>query len=169
MEFRRANIEELENVKEVFSNIIIDMEKHNISIWDEIYPCDFFEQDIKDRKLYVLYDNEILLSAFTILEYNEGEKAIKWKCNASKPVYIDRFGVNPDFARSGIGKLMLGKAMDVAKELGSDCLRLFVVDINLPAISLYEKIGFQRADGIYSEIIDDDYILKEYGYEFSLS
>ncbi len=166
MEFRLANMEDLEEVKDVFSNIIKDMEKNNIMIWDEIYPCTFFEQDIKDHHLYVLYENDILISAFSILEENEGDKAVTWKYNARKPLYIDRFGVNPDFGRSGIGKMMLKKAMEVAKELGSDCLRLFVVDINIPAISLYEKIGYKRAKGIYNEIIDEDYILKEYGYEF---
>ncbi len=168
MEFRLANANDLANVKEVFSNIIVDMEKNNISIWDEIYPCDFFEQDIKENNLYVLYDNDILISAFTVLQENAGEKAVKWKYNASNPVYIDRLGVNPDFSRCGIGKMMLGKAMDVARDLGSDCLRLFVVDINIPAISLYERMGFQKVEGIYSEVIDKDYILKEYGYEYKL-
>lgn len=168
MEFRLANLHDLEKIKEVYSNIIVDMEKKDLSIWDEIYPCDFFEQDIKDSHLYVLYDQNILLSAFALLDVNDGEKEVLWKIKANHPMYIDRLGVNPDYSGQGIGQTMLQKAMDVAKEWGADCLRLFVVDSNQPAICLYEKMGFQKADGIYNEVIDENYILKEFGYEFNL-
>nr|WP_246615500.1 hypothetical protein [Clostridium thailandense] len=44
-------------------------------------------------------------------------------------------------------------------------LRLFVVDINKPAINVYLKNGFKQVDGIYEEKIDDGLILREYGFE----
>ena len=39
------------------------------------------------------------------------------------------------------------------------------MDINQPAINLYIKNGFKRAEGIYDEIIDDNLTLHEYGFE----
>lgn len=63
---------------------------------------------------------------------------------------------------------MLSKAKEVAKVLGAEYLRLFVVDINEPAIKLYIKNGFVKANGIYEEVFDDDFVLHEYGYEIEV-
>ncbi|EFC99841.1 hypothetical protein CLOSTHATH_01950 [Hungatella hathewayi DSM 13479] len=43
------------------------------------------------------------------------------------------------------------------------------MDINKPAIHLYMKNGFEQADGIYDEVIDDDLVLHEYGFEIKTS
>lgn len=43
-----------------------------------------------------------------------------------------------------------------------------MVDINIPAIQLYKKNGFVKADGIYDEVFDDGFVLHEYGYEIKL-
>ena len=63
---------------------------------------------------------------------------------------------------------MLAKAKETARTLGAKYLRLFVVDINIPAIQLYSKNEFTRVKGIYDERIDSDYILHQYGYEIQL-
>ena len=68
----------------------------------------------------------------------------------------------------GIGSYMLEKAKETAKSLGAEYLRLFAVDINEPAIQLYIKNGFTRVNGVYDEVIDDDLILHEYGFEAAL-
>ena len=63
---------------------------------------------------------------------------------------------------------MLERAKDTAKDLGAEYLRLFVVDINTPAIQLYLKNGFTRGAGVYDLIIDNDLVLQEYGFELAL-
>ncbi len=63
---------------------------------------------------------------------------------------------------------MLQKAKETAKKLGVVYLRLFVVDINKPAIGLYRKNGFVKANGVYDEIVDEDLVLHEYGFEAAL-
>ena len=55
--------------------------------------------------------------------------------------------------------------MDLRKD--AKYLRLFVVDINKPAINLYLKNGFKRVDGIYEERIGDS-VLREYGFEIEI-
>lgn len=64
---------------------------------------------------------------------------------------------------------MIEKAKKIAKEKGYNALRLFVVDVKIPAIRLYEKNGFQKADGLYNEVFDDGFVLHEYGYESILN
>jgi ribosomal protein S18 acetylase RimI-like enzyme len=93
---------------------------------------------------------------------------VNWKYNAGKALYIDRLGVNVNYSRKGIGSYMLTKAREKAKNLGAEYLRLFVVDINEPAICLYTKNGFTKASGVYDEVIDEELVLHEYGYEILL-
>jgi ribosomal protein S18 acetylase RimI-like enzyme len=93
---------------------------------------------------------------------------VNWKDNAGKALYIDRLGVNVNYSGKGIGSYMLTKARETAKSLSAEYLRLFVVDINGPAIRLYTKNGFTKAAGVYDEVIDDDLVLHEYGYEILL-
>lgn len=168
MEFRQAVLQDLPQLKKVYKEIIDHMNANEIQIWDEIYPCEFFEDDIKNNRLYVLFDHTEIVSAFALCNANSGEHAVTWKEQGGNALYLDRFGVNVNYLRKGIGSSMLTRIKEVAKTKGAAYLRLFVVDINEPAINLYEKNGFNRADGIYDEIIDDELTLHEFGYEIEL-
>ena len=169
MDFRLAAMQDLQQLKAVYRQIIQNMEDNHLQIWDDIYPIEFFEQDIRSGRLYVLLDNSALVSAFSLCGTSAGENAVNWKGSGGKCLYLERFGVNANYRGRGIGSLMLAKAKDAARALGADHLRLFVVDRNEPAIRLYDKTGFQRADGVYIEAVDDGLTLREYGYEAALS
>ncbi|MBE6072724.1 MAG: GNAT family N-acetyltransferase [Clostridium butyricum] len=169
MHLRLANMDDLPQLKVVYREIINNMNNENIEIWDDIYPCEFFYNDIENNCLYVLVENDEIVSAFALCNSNAGADCVKWKNERDKVLYIDRFGVNVNYLRKGIGSIMLNKAISLAKEKGAEYLRLFVVDINEPAINLYIKNGFERAEGIYDEVIDDDFVLHEFGFEIKTS
>lgn len=139
MDFRQAVMQDLPQLKDMYKQIIENMNEQNIHIWDDIYPCEFFEEDIKNNQLYTLLNNEEIVSAFVLSNTNLGETAVEWNDKNAKAVYIDRLGVNVKYSRKGIGSLMLDKAKEIAKTLDAEYLRLFVVDINIPAIQLYTK------------------------------
>lgn len=168
MDFRLAAMHDLPQLKSMYTDIIRNMNQNQIQIWDEIYPCEFFSEDIRNNRLYVLLDHGEIISAFALCDTNPGEKSIDWTEERCRAVYLDRLGVNVNYSRRGIGSLMLEKAKETAKESGAGYLRLFVVDINQPAIQLYVKNGFIRKNGVYDEVIEDDFILHEYGYEVIL-
>ena len=63
---------------------------------------------------------------------------------------------------------MLDKAKEIDKTLDAEFLRLFVVDINIPAIQLYTKKEFVKVNGVYNEVFYDGFVLQEYGYEIRL-
>lgn len=52
--------------------------------------------------------------------------------------------VHPDFRRQGIAEALVEALVDKLKEKGSRCLTLEVRESNLPAITLYEKLGFTQ-------------------------
>ena len=115
-----------------------------------------------------MLNNEEIVSAFVLSNTNSGETAVEWNDKHAKAVYIDRLGVNVKYSRKGIGSLILDKAKEIAKTLDVEYLRLFVVDINIPAIQLYTKKEFVKVNGVYNEIFDDGFVLHEYGYEIKL-
>jgi ribosomal protein S18 acetylase RimI-like enzyme len=169
MELRLANIGDLSKLKAVYRSIINNMNKNNISIWDEIYPCEFFSDDIENNRLYLLVEeNNDIVAAFALCESNSGEGYVKWESAHEKALYLDRLGVNVDYSRRGIGSIMLKHASTLTKQRNAKYLRLFVVDINKPAINVYLKNGFRQVDGIYEERIDDDLTLCEYGFEIKV-
>lgn len=169
MDLKLAAMDDLPELKAVYKKIIECMDENNIPIWDDIYPCELFNEDIKSNRLYILTENSDIISAFVLSESNAGSENIIWKNKHAKALYLDRLGVNVNYMRRGIGGLTLVKAIALAKEKGAEYLRLFVADINKPAISLYIKSGFLPADGLYEEIIDDGFILRELGFEIKTS
>ena len=168
MDFRLAVMQDLPQLKDMYKQIIENMNEQNIQIWDDIYPCEFFEDDIKNNQLYILLNNGEIVSAFVLSDTNSGETAVEWNDKHAKAVYIDRLGVNVKYSRKGIGSLILDRAKEITKTLDAKYLRLFVVDINIPAIQLYTKKEFVKVNGVYNEIFDDGFVLHEYGYEIKL-
>ncbi|WP_250228801.1 GNAT family N-acetyltransferase [Anaeropeptidivorans aminofermentans] len=169
MDLRRADSSDLPKLKAMYRKIIDNMNRNGISIWDEIYPCEFFSGDIENNRLYLLAEeHDIIVAAFALCESHAGENYMKWENAHEKALYLDRFGVNVDYARRGIGSTMLRHAIALARQKNAKYLRLFVVDINKPAINAYLKNGFRKAEGIYEERIDDDLILREYGFEIEI-
>lgn len=168
MELRLAASADLPQLWAVFEEIIKDMYAKGISIWDEYYPCQLFPGDIAAGRLYLLYDGETIAAAFALEERSAGEKAVQWPTEPAKVLYFDRFGVNVNYQRRGVGSAALQAAAALAREKGAEVLRLFVVDCNAPAISLYVKNGFIRAEGIYLEEIDEETTLREFGFEKQL-
>jgi hypothetical protein len=83
-------MQDLPQLKAVYQDIIQNMNENQIEIWDDSYPCEFFEEDIKNQRLYVLYDKSELVSAFALCRTNTGEKSVDWKNNTGKALYLDR-------------------------------------------------------------------------------
>ena len=53
--------------------------------------------------------------------------------------------VHPDYRRQGIGQALVTALVETLKEWGSHCLTLEVRASNVPAIGLYQKMGFTEA------------------------
>ena len=50
--------------------------------------------------------------------------------------------VHPDYRRKGIAEALINDLVENLKKMGSRCLTLEVRASNVPAITLYEKLGF---------------------------
>ncbi|MBR6735571.1 MAG: GNAT family N-acetyltransferase [Oscillospiraceae bacterium] len=153
MEFRKAVKNDIPQLNSVFAGIIEDLDSRSIHVWDEVYPCCDFPEDIENGGLYVLYDGDKLVSAFAIYAENISAPYVDWLDNDAKALYVERLGVAVEYGRQGIAEFMMERAADLVKESGFEYLRLFVAKINAPAIAFYEKAGFSFADGVYIDEI----------------
>ena len=169
MNFRLANINDLNTIKSMYECIVENMNQNNIHIWNKYYPFECFAGDINNQRFYVLEENNNLVAACALCDFNEAEKNMEWENKKAKALYIDRLGVNVNYQGKGYGSLLIKNAIEVARNGQFDYLRLFVVNKNKPAIGLYEKNGFERLNGIYEEKINENVTLKEYAYEKKIS
>ncbi len=62
---------------------------------------------------------------------------------------LKRMYVKPEYQHKGIGRALLEKALELARDCGYKKIRLDTLDHMLPAISLYEKAGFRKIDAYY--------------------
>ncbi|HIX80368.1 MAG TPA: GNAT family N-acetyltransferase [Candidatus Erysipelatoclostridium merdavium] len=166
MKLRLANKQDLPQLKTMYKDIVENMNKNKITIWDDVYPSIFFKSDILNKQLYVLEDDSVIVSAFCLCDDNID--SIQWKEPAAKALYIQRLGVNVLYMQKGIGSKTLDEAKEIARKFNYNYLRLLVVDFNYPAINLYLKNGFVKKEGVHSEVIDEEIILYEHGYEIEL-
>jgi ribosomal protein S18 acetylase RimI-like enzyme len=79
-------------------------------------------------------------------------------------------GVHKDYRRRGIGSRLIAEAIARAKERGLERIELEVFASNVPAIKLYEKVGFAfeglkrsavKIDGRYDDIIEMALFISE--------
>lgn len=163
-----AKLEDLNNIKEIYSKIVDNMYANDIKIWNEYYPNEVFESDINNGNLYLLCEGKIICGVFAIYEHNCEELDIKWSDRNAKAFLLNRVGVNVDYLRKGVGRKIISSAVDIAREKGAKYLRLFVSELNYPAINLYLKCDFKKLNGIHKEKIREDFFLNEYGFELLL-
>lgn len=164
-----ATIKDLGDIKNMYTKIVGNMYTNGITIWNQDYPNEEFESDIKNKNLYLLKEDNNILGAFVTYEHTNPEKNIEWKNTKAKAYFLTRVGVNVDYLRQGIGKKLIEEACDIAHKRGAGYLRLLVSEFNHPAIKLYSKCKFNKLKGIHEEKISEDLVLNEYGFEMQLN
>ncbi len=170
MTHRLATENDLPFLKDMYDKVIKNLKQNGINIyWNEYYPYEEFEEfDIKNKNLYLLEDENQIVAAVGIYESANGSENFNWKTK-SPALYIARLAVAVDFLRKGYGSKLIETAKQIAKEKSAKSLRLMVVETNKPAILLYEKNGFSKADGLYSEYSPtNDVFINEIAYETKL-
>ena len=78
--------------------------------------------------------------------------------------YIALVAVHPNHRKKGIGRALVKKAIEKAKELGLSFLSLEVRVSNIPAQNLYQSLGFEnlgKRPNFYTLPTEDAYIMTK--------
>ena len=79
--------------------------------------------------------------------------------------YINNIAVLKEFRKQGIGNKLVNEILEVCKNKSCKFVTLEVRESNFPAISLYEKLGFERITvrkNYYNEPIENAIIMTKY-------
>lgn len=109
------------------------------------------EAGVSDKTLYIArHSNRIVASIILnhTPDYQSGP--VCWMSEASdeEAFYIHTFVVHPEYSGNGIGRRLLDFSYDTAKQKDMKAIRLDVYEHNLPALHLYEKLGYKYIDTV---------------------
>ena len=83
----------------------------------------------------------------------------------SGEAYINNIAVLKDFRKKGIAKTIVNQLIDICKLKNCEFITLEVRESNFPAISLYEKQGFEKITirkNYYSNPVENAIIMTKY-------
>lgn len=146
MEYRLGTLEDLDNICNMISEAIDNMEYNGIHQWDELYPARYdFEEDIRNNTLYTVSDDNGLVAIYVISKEcdEEYDKCI-WEMDRDSACIIHRLCVSPKASNKGIGKAVLIHIEKQLKKLGFESVRLDVFSENPYALKLYEHNGYVK-------------------------
>lgn len=108
------------------------------------------ELNSKDSEFYFLMLNGHI-TGYLKLNKNDAQTELQNKTSLE----IERIYVKQEFHGKQFGKLLLQKAIDIAKEQGYQTIWLAVWEHNLKAIAFYTKHGFKEFDKHTFQLGDD--------------
>ena len=149
MTIRQAAIADLDDIEKGYQEHFAHEKKYGAYtvFQEDVYPTrEIAKTAIQNGTLYVYEGNGAVLGGIIINRQQPDEyKKIEWISKASdeKVQVIHLLMVRPSAAGKGIGSSLVNYAVDIAKQCSCTAVRLDTGEQNIPAVSLYKKLGFQ--------------------------
>lgn len=106
------------------------------------------ESALRNKALYVYEDNDMIMGSIILDGQQPDEyREIDWPSHAANDEVkvIHLLMVRPCMAGKGIGLALVNAALEIARKNLCVAVRLDTGEQNIPAVSLYKKLGFQLA------------------------
>jgi ribosomal protein S18 acetylase RimI-like enzyme len=122
-----------------------------VNIWNEGFKGYFVDVTLTTEGYLKRLQNEGLSQSHSLIAYCEGKPAgfllsgIRYQ-GETKVAWNGGTGVSPEFRKSGVGKVLVQAALDVYKTEVVALATLEAISNNAPAISLYQKFGYEVVD-----------------------
>ena len=146
---RKADLNDIEWIEDTYNeHFIYEMEHGAFTIFKKgVYPTRAdAEKAVNAGTLYVYEENNKIAGSIIVDKASPKEYAeIAWEHPfANEEVMcIHLLMVRPSMAGKGIATSLVKYAMEVAEKNSCKALRLDTGSQNIPAVSLYKKLGFQ--------------------------
>ncbi|SHI99671.1 Acetyltransferase (GNAT) family protein [Clostridium amylolyticum] len=142
--FRKAVIEDIEEIMNIVQGAVAKMNELGNDQWGEDYPkAQDYLKDIKEGTLFVYCQGNDILGVICINEDEAPEYSdVSWRINA-KALVIHRIAVKVHSQGKGIAYKLLGFAEDLARETGINYIRTDTYTKNNGAQRLFLKSGYE--------------------------
>ena len=141
---RKATLQDLDQLTNLFDQYVVfyknpsNIEKHKAYLQERI--------ENNEAIIYLAFDEKNLEKAigFTLIYITFSSLAL------NKILILNDLYVYSTIRKNGIGEKLILEVIALAKELGSNLIRLRTAKSNTVAQGLYIKMGFVREDYLYS-------------------
>ncbi len=147
---RRAKPDDIAEIEKSYNEVMLHEQSHvRYTVWQQgVYPTrKTAEIALSDGSLYVMEKSGKMRASMIINHIAPKEyESIPWKCAASpsEVLVVHLLCVRPSEAGRGLGKEMMTFAIEEAKRRNCTAVRLDTGSQNVPAKSLYAKLGFEH-------------------------
>lgn len=147
MEIRKAELEDLNEIIDIYRNAIDTMNSNNIPQWDEVYPNGtILKEDILAKQMYVgLIDNAIASVVVLNNEFDEQYNNGHWEYQNESFAVVHRLCVNPICQNQKVGRNTMLLVEKLLQKQGVQAIRLDAFSLNPYALKMYENLGYKKA------------------------
>ena len=161
MIFRKAEKEDFYKIRDLYWNLI-DRAQGDPSFphWKKgIHPSDAMIRDGIDKgDLYVLADgDEIAACVIANDEKIDGYSDAPWLIDSDEVIILHVLAVHPDQHGKGLARRLVENVIELERKAGKKALRLDVIENNITAEKLYQKLGFQyvQTKTLYYDVVGE--------------
>ena len=159
MIFRKAEKEDFDKVRSLYWTLI-DREQDDPSFphWKKgIHPSDeMIRNSIGKEELYVLADgDEIAACVIANEEKVDGYADAPWQIDSDEVIVLHVLAVHPDYRGQGLARTLVENVIELERKAGKKALRLDVIENNMTAEKLYQKLGFRyiQTKTLYYDVV----------------
>ena len=163
MIIRKAKINELDEIMNMYASCVDGMQKANIDQWDSTYPNrKIISEDIRNKSYYIFLINDKIIGGINIDKIQDKTYLdIEWKDKGNKFLVVHRLAVRQEFWKKGIGNKLMIFAESLVKEKKLNSIRLDTYSSNPIAINFYLNLGYIKKGEIFLKPNKNEYYCFE--------
>ena len=163
MIIRKAKINDLDEIMNMYASCVDGMQKANIDQWDSTYPNrKIISEDIRNKSFYIFLINDKIIGGINIDKIQDKTYLdIEWKDKSNKFLVVHRLAVRQEFWKKGIGNKLMIFAESLVKEKKLNSIRLDTYSSNPIAINFYLNLGYIKKGEIFLKPNKNEYYCFE--------
>jgi len=163
MIIRKAKINELDEIMNMYASCVDGMQKANIYQWDSTYPNRMIiSEDIRNKSFYIFLINDKIIGGINIDKIQDKTYLdVEWKDKGNKFLVVHRLAVRQEFWKKGIGNKLMIFAESLVKEKKLNSIRLDTYSSNPIAINFYLNLGYIKKGEIFLKPNKNEYYCFE--------
>tara|TARA_B100000530_G_scaffold134878_1_gene84144 strand:- start:315 stop:812 length:498 start_codon:yes stop_codon:yes gene_type:complete len=160
---RKAKINELDEIMNMYASCVDGMQKANIDQWDSTYPNrKIISEDIRNKSFYIFLINDKIIGGINIDKIQDKTYLdVEWKDKGNKFLVVHRLAVRQEFWKKGIGNKLMIFAESLVKEKKLNSIRLDTYSSNPIAINFYLNLGYIKKGEIFLKPNKNEYYCFE--------